>query len=51
MEEYTPMEEVEPGVIQWMNSKDMDKVRIRFKGVKKMRLLYLRGISEITNRL
>jgi DNA invertase Pin-like site-specific DNA recombinase len=37
--------EIEPGVYETMNSRYIDKIRIRFNGSKNLRILYLRTIS------
>ena len=49
MEDYNPQALIEPGVVQWMHSKFISKVRIIFReGNKtKIRLLLLKGTSEI----
>ena len=39
-EPYKAKKEIEPGIIQIMNSKRIDKVRIRFNGSKKKRVIY-----------
>jgi len=44
---YKKLEEIKPGIVQWMESRSMDKVRIKFKGIKKKRLLLLRGCSGL----
>lgn len=46
-EKFTEIEEVEPGIIKHMKSKYIDKVRIKFKGSRKLRLLYLKRYGEI----
>ncbi|HDR17013.1 MAG TPA: recombinase family protein [Desulfobacteraceae bacterium] len=46
-EKYIEFEEVEPGIVKHMASKYIDKVRIRFKGSRKLRLLYLKRHAEI----
>lgn len=38
---YIPEREIEPGIYRVMNSKSIDKVKVRFKGSRKMRVLYL----------
>lgn len=47
LDKFSPVEEVEPGIVQWMQSKYIDKVRIRFRGTKKLRVLYLKGTAEL----
>jgi len=41
-EPYKPIEEIEPGIYRIMNSRHINKVRIRFKGSTNMRVLYLK---------
>lgn len=43
---YTPMEEVEDGVVQVMRSKVIDRISIRFKGTHNKRILYLKSYAE-----
>lgn len=40
---YQAQLEIEPGIVKWMNSKFIEKVRIKFKGSRKKRLLLLSG--------
>jgi len=45
-EKFTEIEEIEPGIVKHMKSKYIDKVRIKFKGSRKLRLLYLKNYGE-----
>lgn len=44
-EDYKPFEEIEPEVYQFMNSKHIDYIRIRFNEGRKKRLLYLKTVA------
>ena len=46
-EKFKEIEEIEPGIVKHMRSKFIDKVRIKFKGSRKLRLLYLKSYGEI----
>ena len=35
-EEYAPYKDIEPGVIQTMKSKYIDRVHVKFRGLKKV---------------
>jgi DNA invertase Pin-like site-specific DNA recombinase len=41
--DHKPIEEVEEGVVQVMRSKSIDRIKIRFKGSRKTRLLFLKS--------
>ncbi|HSW35391.1 MAG TPA: hypothetical protein VLH18_02195 [Candidatus Limnocylindrales bacterium] len=47
-EAYQEVQEMEePGIVKIMRSRHIDRVRIRFKGAKKMRVLYLKNYAEL----
>lgn len=46
-EKYIEIEEIEPGIIKSMHSKYIDRVRIKFRSGKKLRVLYLKRFGEI----
>jgi hypothetical protein len=49
-EEYKEYEEIEPGIIRHMASKSIDKIRIKFRGSKKLRAVFLKSGGEIIEK-
>ncbi len=46
-EEYKEYEEIKPGIFQHMASKSIDRIRIKFRGSKNLRIIYLKSSGEI----
>ena len=46
-EEYKEYEEIGPGIIRHMASKSIDRISIKFRGSKKLRIIYLKSSGEI----
>ena len=46
-EKYQPVKEIEPGIIQTMYSRSIDRVKIYFHGAKKVRILLAKRVGEI----
>ena len=46
LEDYEPYREIEPGVHQWMKSKSMERIFIRFAGAKKLQFINLKSYAE-----
>lgn len=46
-EKYKEVEEIEPGIYKIMDSKYIDRVRIRFRGTKNRRVLYEKSYGEV----
>lgn len=46
-EPYDPLKEIETGLVRWMKSKRIERVTIKFKGLKKIRVLQFAGYSEL----
>ncbi len=40
-------EMIEPGVVRWIESKSISKLRIKFKNAKKLRIIYCQGLAEL----
>jgi DNA invertase Pin-like site-specific DNA recombinase len=45
--DFVPLQEIEPGIVQWMHSKRIERIEISFKGLKKKRILRFAGYSEV----
>jgi len=45
-EEFKPIEENEPGIVKTMNCKYIRKVRIKFRGSRNLRILYLTRFGD-----
>lgn len=48
-EEYREVEEIESGIIKHMESEYIDKIRIKFKGSSKLRVVLLKRYGEVNN--
>jgi DNA invertase Pin-like site-specific DNA recombinase len=46
-EDAEKYEEIEPGIIRHMASKSIHKIRIKFRGSKKLRAVFLNSAGEI----
>jgi DNA invertase Pin-like site-specific DNA recombinase len=46
---YQNHEEIEPGIIRIVKSKSMDRIRIKFRGSKKLRVIYLNSTADISD--
>jgi len=46
---YQHHEEIEPGTIKIVKSKSMDRIRIKFRGSKKLRIIYLNSTADISD--
>jgi len=45
--DFVPLQEIEPGIVQWMHSRRIERIEISFKGLKKKRILKFAGYSEL----
>jgi len=43
---YIPVEEIEPGIMQTMKSKTMERIKLQFEGAKKLRVILLKTYAK-----